>query len=213
MKTHFLKILVLVAAGVTTLACSKKDDSPAPVAPLPQSVAFEKANTTATDIPDQTLAGGIANGTVEIPINIDYVGIIADGAKVYVELDLTHTYPNQLAVELISPAGNTCGLIKRINEPVNGLGRFIAGNKLVFNSTYTTAIPSVDSGTNIPAGNYKPTFGTNTLPTNVVEVPMATFFAGQSINGVWKIKVYDCYYIGVGLINGWKLKFDTGALQ
>ena len=200
-----LKKLAFIALGIIVLSCSKKEEVKQP------SAAFEKANTTVTAIPNATSSPG----TVEVPITIDNEGIIGDGSKIYIELDLTHIYVQDLAIELITPSGDSMGFIKRITVP-GGLGRdnFLAGNKLIFNSAYTLAIPVTgDTNTNIPGGNYKPTFGSSSIPVNVIEKPMVTFFNGKSIKGIWKLKVYDCESGDTGSLNLWKIKFDTGALQ
>ena len=226
MKT--LNKISLLIITFFAIACSKNEDTPAPApTPAPLSVAFEGINTTVTAIPDATAVPVDAPaGTpptpnpIEIPITIDKEGVIADGSKISIELDLNHTWAGDLAVQVITPTGETFGLIKRIGSLVqygtSGWGGsstdFKAGNKLVFNSVFVTLIPTNDSS-DIPAGNYKPTFGINIIPANVVEVPMATFFANKNIKGIWKIKVYDCGNEDTGAVLGWKIKFDTGALK
>ena len=197
-----LKKLAYIALSILAISCSKKEDAKPP----PPSVAFEKANTTVTAIPDYS---GTTLGIVEVPITIDNEVIVADGSKIYIELDLTHTFVTDLAIELITPSGDSLGLIKRLN----GAGNFLAGNKLVFNSSYTITI--ANNSTSILGGNYKPTFNSNLaiLPINLVEKPMTTFFNGKSIKGIWKIKAYDCALRDIGSVNAWKIKFDTGALQ
>ena len=197
-----LKKLAFIALGIIVLSCSKKEEVKQP------SAAFEKANTTVTAIPNATSSPG----TVEVPITIDNEGIIGDGSKIYIELDLTHDYVNDLAIELISPSGDSMGIIKRIA----GCDNFLTGNKLVFNSTYSLAIPVTNiSTTNVPGGNYKPTFSSVSplIPINIIEKPMATFFNGKSVKGIWILKIYDCNQGDTGSVNSWKIKFDTGALQ
>lgn len=206
-----VKKLAFIALSIIALSCSKKEDDQPLLLP---SAAFEKANNTVTAIPDC----GNTNipGSVEVPITIDKEGIIADGSKIYVELDLSHVYSAHIAVELITPSGDSIGLIKRLT---GGYDNFLTGNKLVFNSAFTVAIPITgNQDTNIPAGNYRPSFIYNpqneaVLPLTVIEKPMATFFELKSIKGVWKLKVYDCTYNFSGTLNAWKIKFDTGALQ
>ena len=181
-----LKKMVCIALGIFAMSCSKKEDT---VPAL--SVAFEAINTTVTAIPDGTNATPSIPNSVEIPITIDKEGVIADGNKISIELDLNHTWAGDLAIQVITPSGESCGLVKRIgSNPAKTFGsnnNFIAGNKLVFNSAFVNSIPAVaDTNLDIPAGNYKPTFGDNLMPTNVVEVPLATFFANKNIKGIWK---------------------------
>ena len=210
MKTDFLRILLVFASGVATLACSKKDDSPVPVPPTPPQT--EWSNTTLTVIPDE--ASGI-NGSVFVPINVTREGIIGNGSKVSVEIDLEHTYALDVAVQLIAPSGETVGLIKRIvNSSGAGRDNFKAGNKLVFKSTFTTLIPITGiTTTDIPGGNYKPTFGTILNPTDVSESPMDAYFLNKNIKGVWKLQFYDCESGDVGSVVAWKITFEDGSLQ
>ena len=209
------KKLACIALSVFAMSCSKKEDTIAPILP---SAAFEASNTTVTEIPDASNASPNISNSVEIAVTIDKEGVIADGNKITIELDLVHSWAGDIAIEVITPSGESCGLIKRIGSVgTTGVGTsddFKATNKLVFNNTYVNSIP-ITGNTNfeIPTGNYKPTFGANLTPTNVIEKPMATFFNGKSVKGIWKLKAYDCKNINTGSVNAWKIKFDAGALQ
>lgn len=219
MKT--LNKISLLIITFFAIACSKNEDSSPTPTPAALSVAFEGINTTVTAIPDAAALPVGSTNVVEIPITIDKEGVIIDGSKITIELDLTHTFAGDVAVRIIAPTGESFGLIKRIGSTSQSLdgslgsnNNFKAGNKLVFNSTFVNSFPFTSITTfDIPAGNYKPTFGVNTIPTIVVEVPLAAFFANKNIKGIWKLKAYDCGYGDTGSVNEWKIKFDTGALK
>ena len=222
MKT--LNKISLLIITFFAIACSKNEDSSPTPTPAALSVAFEGINTTVTAIPDAAALPVGSTNVVEIPITIDKEGVIADGNKITIELDLKHTWAGDIAIEVITPSGESCGLIKRIgstdqqvannNASFGSNNKFKTGNKLVFNNVFLNSIPLPSlSYTDILGGNYKPTFGLNLIPTNVIEVPLATFFANKNIKGIWKLKAYDCGYGDTGSVNEWKIKFDTGALK
>jgi subtilisin-like proprotein convertase family protein len=185
-------------------SCSKNDDEPivTPTEPL----TFE--NNTVVIIPD---GAGTTYLSGESNIAINQARTIADASRVSIELDIAHTFGGDVAIELIAPNGDKCGLINRIG----GTDEFVAGNKLTFNSLNTAFLVAVSG--QFATGNYAPTFATGLTqemtPVSIIPIPLSTFFAGRNINGTWKLKMYDCAAIDVGSINSWKLKFDTGALQ
>ena len=203
-KLVYSLLIILVISS-----CSKSNTEN-PKIPSP---SFEYAYNIVTAIPD---ANAISVGVAETIINIDKDEIIADGSKITIELDLTHSYISDLAIELIAPSGESLGIIKRIattTTTINtGIGVFVLGNKLDFNSTFTTEISSAVFN-NIPQGSYKATFGKNITPAEVVEKPFDDFFKNKRIKGIWKLRVYDCINMDTGALNAWKIKFDAGALQ
>ncbi len=221
-KLEFLKMpsirkLILVSAIVTaitfTISCNK-DDAPAPDSRLTLPAILE--NNTILNIPDATgeCATGVNPGMIENTIVIDKDGIINDASKVSIELDLSHDFGGDFVVELIAPSGASCALIKRIgsssdNDCDHGGNKFIVGNKLIFNSTYTNTVVADP----VAAGNYAPLTGLSTFPSTVPVISLNSFLTGKDIKGIWKIKVYDYGVLDVGKLNAWKMKFDIGALK
>ena len=175
-------------------------------------------NNTIQNIPDATPTGAAGinatPGIIESFIVIDKDGIIADDKKIFVELDLSHSYCGDLVVELVAPSGQSCGLIKRLGAPTdNAAGSshdFIGGNKLTFNANNSIPIPVTSA---IASGNYAPTSGASTFPTAISMVPLDMFFIGKNIKGTWKLKVYDYGNGDTGSLNAWKLIIEAGALK
>ncbi|MCU0448197.1 MAG: proprotein convertase P-domain-containing protein [Microscillaceae bacterium] len=175
-------------------------------------------NNIALNVPDATKISadcgtGVTPGIAENTIVIEREGIVADGSKISIELDISHGFGGDVVAELILPSGASVGLIKRIGAVLdNGCGvknAFIVGNKLTFNSTFTNTTISDP----IATGNYAPLKGTSNYPSNITIAPLNTFFQGQNIKGTWKMKMYDYGFPDAGKLNAWKIKFEVGALQ
>lgn len=196
--------LLLILSFLWLSSCSKNDDELAPV-PVSQPITFE--NNTVVNVPDRNSAN-FPSG--ESTIVISQNSTISDASKVSIELDIAHTFSSDVALELIAPNGDKCGIINKIN----GTEEFITGNKLTFNSLHTVFLVPV-GGVYI-TGNYAPSFAPGltqvATPISITPIALSTFFNGKSINGTWKIKMYDCTPIDTGKINSWRIKFDTGAL-
>lgn len=216
MKTKFRKTVPLFLLGILIASCSKNDDSDSSSdTRLVLPAVLE--NTTQLIVPDAIRAPGNCGstttpGNAENTIEITADGIIANAAKVSIEVDIDATFGGEVVLELITPSGQSAGLIKRIGADADvncGLGaKFITGNKLTFNSANATLLVAP-----YPTGNYAPTSGASTFPAAVAMTPLATFLTGKNIKGTWKMKMYDCGVLDRVKLNSWKLKFDTGALQ
>jgi subtilisin-like proprotein convertase family protein len=195
--------LLLIFTFLWFTSCSKNDDEPVTVS---QPITFE--NNTVVNIPDRNSAD-FSSG--ESTIAISQNGTITNASKVSVELDIAHTFGADVAIELIAPNGDKCGLINKIN----GTEEFITGNKLTFNALHTAFLAPIN-GVYV-TGNYAPTFAPDLTqietPVSITLITLSTFFTGKNINGMWKLKMYDCAPADVGKINSWKIKFDTGAFQ
>jgi subtilisin-like proprotein convertase family protein len=218
-KNIFLKsITILLTIGFFTTSCSKKDNPVPVVVDTKLALPASLENNTLLTVPDATqntsaCGSGAEPGIAESTIVIDKEGIIGDGTKVSVELDLSDEYAGEVVVELITPSGATCGLIKRIGTTTNtNCGSnidFVAGNKLTFNFGFNNVVLNNP----IATGNYGQLAGTSTFPSTVQITSLNTFFSGKNIKGNWKLKVYDTSVGDLCKLNAWKLKFDTGALQ
>ncbi len=218
MKT--LQPLFLLFTISIIISCSKSsDDATTPDNQPAGTAAFE--NKTILNIPDATCDNTLAcAGSATSEISVSKSGTIGDPTKVFLELNLYAGHCGDAVVELISPSGESCGIIKRLgtlNQQSNfgDSTDFRADQKLVFNSTFTTIMPfeALNGGDYIPAGNYRTEAGLFPLPTTVPMTPLNTYFLNKSIQGTWKLKIYDFSKNEVIRLEAWKLRFDAGALK
>lgn len=208
MKTNFLRTLVVVASGVATLACSKKDESPAPVPQV--SGAFELVNSITKSIPDAPTG---LNGSITVPINIDREGTIADASKVTIELAFSHPNCEDIMVYLVAPSSASLAPLILINR-LSGNDNFLNSNMLSFNSSFIGSIPFQNNNVNIPAGNYKPTAGTSASALSPISSSlMEVYLNNKSIKGEWKLSIIDFQPNNVGSFDFYKIKFGAGALK
>jgi subtilisin-like proprotein convertase family protein len=202
-------------------SCSKSEDA-TPVEDKLQLPALI-ANTTEMIIPDATfLTGNCGNqttpGTIENSIVIDKSGTIANANKVTIELDLSHNYAGDLAIQLTSPSGKTFGILKRLGSTADndcGVGsRFVGGNIININSDQSLPAVYAPTNTTIPPGNYHATQGSTSFP-NMSMLGVYSHLTGENVKGIWKLKIQD-FGVGAntrGSVVSWKLKFEVGALQ
>ncbi len=230
MKTIIKNTIAIIALATTILSCSKDDDAPpaAVVADTKLTLPAVKENNTELAVPDgvtipggfgSTCGSGVNPGLLSNAIEIDKDGIIGNPSKVTIELDLTASYIGEVIVEIFTPSGESCALIKRPGTVVGGIltnnncgaiNDCVKGNKLSFNTTYTdVALPSAV----LQTGNYGQLVGENTFPVTVPVVPLNTFFMNKNIKGTWRLRVYDHNVGDRVTLNAWKIKFDVGALK
>ncbi|WP_310554966.1 proprotein convertase P-domain-containing protein [Flavobacterium sp.] len=215
MKT--LKSIIIIVLLILSLSCNRDDKEPQPIADTKLILPAMLENNTQISIPDATVSGTtLIPGIIASIIEIDKDGIIQDPSKIFLELDLSHSFAGDIVVELIAPSGENCGIIKRIgttNDTSPGSSiNLVLGNKLKFNSLFTTFfLPQVS--TFIVAGNYAPSRGVSSIPFSVPMTSLNTFFMDKNIKGKWTLKVYDYQNNDIGKLISWKLYFDTGALK
>lgn len=212
MKESNFKLILSIVLFTIAFSCKKEEPDTRLVLPA----ILE--NNIPLPIPDATYnvsgcGSGVGPGSAENTIEITADGIIADPSKLSIEVDLSHAYGGDVVLELFTPSGESCGLIKRIgaleNTSCGTKADFIAGNKLVFNSSFVNLLTDP-----FASGNYAPTGSlTSDFPTNVNMIPLSTFLLGKNIKGTWKMKMYDFGSTDAGTLNSWKLKFSTGALE
>jgi len=202
---------MIIGLAFSMTACNSDDSEPVK-APSNQ---FVEENNTTLIIPDGNTV--TTPGVAENKISIAAEGTIADASKVSIKLDLQHTWPGDLVVQVFAPSGESCTLIKRIGTTTAGTDRdFLSGNIISFNSSAATTINDVVStgtATNIPAGTYLPGAGIRIEPEAIVMTDLATFLNGKSVKGDWKIRIGDYSADDTGKLNNWKLEFETGALR
>jgi subtilisin-like proprotein convertase family protein len=211
---------LLAIAIFSIISCSKSSDEATTPDNQQQGIsAFE--NTNVLTIPDATCDNTMAcAGSAVSELIINKAGTINDPTKVFLELNLYAGDCGEAVVELISPSGESCAIIKRLGtlnqqSTFGDTTDFRADQKLVFNSTFTTIMPflALNGGDYIPAGNYRTEAGLFPLPTTVPLTPLNIYFANKNIQGTWKLKIYDFSKGEIIKLYSWKLRFDAGALK
>ena len=203
---NFLKIAV-IAMALSATACSKDDDNVYVNMP---SAKIEAENNNALLIPDA--ANAATPSMVENNVTINNEATVGDASKVTISLDLVHTFATDLIVQLVSPSGEICTLIKRpLFSADNPSTDFVSGNIISFNANAFAGFGAIDGI--VQAGTYVPTEGINTVPQDLHATDLSEFFNERNIKGIWKLRVFDYVQADTGKVNSWKITFDTGALK
>lgn len=138
----------------------------------------------ATDVP-KAIPDGDANGvTSNLPITA-----AGNVVSLKVKLSITHTWDDDLTLQLIPPAGPTITLA----TAVGGSGDNFTNT--VFDDAATTPI---HSGSPPFTGGFVPEQRLSTL-------------AGTAINGTWKLKVVDSVSMDTGTLDQWSLDIQPSA--
>lgn len=186
---------------------------------LTQAQTFQ--NTTPTTVIDGiTRAGGCGYNTdpgVEMSdINVTTVGNITNASKITINLSMDASWLGDVVVELVSPQGEAVTLIRRIganfHTSCGDSSNFVPANILSFNSANTAQIDHTAGTTtyDIPSGNYLPSFGNAKYPV-FAPTDLGAFLTGKTLNGNWRLVVYD---YGVGeptTLQSWQMIVATGA--
>ena len=124
----------------------------------------------------------ILPGETRIPINISDTLIIED---ILVNLDITHTYSEDLTIILESPYDQEFILADQIGA---------SNNNFTNTSFSNTADNSIVSGKNPYTGTFR---------------PMQSFFPliGQNAFGKWYLKIIDNYTDDIGQLNSYSIQF------
>ncbi len=138
------------------------------------------------------------------------VGHIVGGATVTLS-NLTHSFPHDISVLLVSPSGSNVLLMSHtggghaINNPIN----------LTFDDTAGTNLPNYNP---IIPGTYKPSAyeGPVSLPGNLVATtPYGSALSalnGSLAHGAWRLYVFDDLNGDAGVIaSGWSLTLTTAS--
>jgi subtilisin-like proprotein convertase family protein len=132
---------------------------------------------------------------------------------------LTHTWPDDIGLLLVSPAGQSTILMAD-----SGGSDDVSGITLVFDDAASGGLPDESR---IESGTYKPSVGsavpfagcsapqsfpTDATGTNPPAGPYGSslsVFNGSDPNGIWKLYVIDDSISEVGSITGWSLDIST----
>ena len=163
-------------------------------------------NASAITIPDS------GKGT-PYPSAIAVAGLAGAVTRVSVTLrGLSHTYPDDLDVLLVGPAGQTVLLMSDCGGSAD-----INNVTLVFDDSAAASLPN---SSQISSGTYKPTnFDTSsdTFPTNAPAGPYGSVLAafnGVNPNGNWMLYLRDDSSSDAGsLAQGWTLSITTSNLS
>jgi len=143
------------------------------------------ANSLSVNIP-VTIPATVATvtSTIDVPSGVTI-------SNVSLNVNITHTWINDLSLKLTSPAGTTITLVANpcnANASVNDI-----------NATFD------DAGTAFVCGNLPGISGT-VLPTQ----PFSTF-VGESSTGTWTLSVVDSFAQDGGTLNSWSLNICSMA--
>ena len=143
------------------------------------------ANSSSVNIP-VTIPATVATvtSTIDVPSGVTI-------SNVSLNVNITHTWINDLLLKLTSPAGTTITLVANpcnANASINDI-----------NATFD------DAGTAFVCGNLPGISGT-VLPTQ----PFSTF-VGESSTGTWTLSVVDAYNQDGGTLNSWSLNICSMA--
>lgn len=144
------------------------------------------------------------------PVTLTVTNLPEHPQKVTVSLlGLTHTYPGDINVLLVSPAG------QRIILMTDSGGEYLINNiNLTFDDTANSTLPT---STAIQSSSYRPT-DNNAKYTLTAPAPARPYGTSLSVltntspNGIWNLYITDSAGGDVGSLNeGWSLTFSYSA--
>ncbi len=140
------------------------------------------------------------------PSGVDASGLYGNTSKVTAGIRLTHSFPEDVDLLLVGPAGQRLILMSEAG------GNFPVSNAfLTFDDAAPTLLPN-DS--QITSGGYKPTnYGSTTEPFPAAPgPPFATTLAafnGANPNGQWRLFALDNENGDVGRLDGWRVSISA----
>ena len=173
---------------------------------IPVGVGYSFTNRTIINLPGAITVPS-AGPADPYPAMIQVTNVTGVLRKVTVRLNqLTHTWPADIDIMLVSPAGQKVILMSDA-----GAGFPVSGLNLTFDDAATASLPDQ---TPIVSGNYKPTdyppadVFTN-APAGPVQFTMSAF-EGFDPNGTWSLYVVDDTALNNGaILSGWTLNLTT----
>ncbi|MCX6876264.1 MAG: choice-of-anchor D domain-containing protein, partial [Verrucomicrobia bacterium] len=162
----------------------------------------EFASTGGITIPSAGLSGTAS----PYPSTIAVSGVMGSVSALRVKLTgVSHTYPDDLDLFLVSPGGQVCALMSDAGGPFP-----LTNLDLAFADDAASAIPdasAITAGTYRPAnhepGEALPPGGTGAIGTNLLAL------TAGGVNGTWKLFASDDYpSIDGGSITSWSLVFE-----
>jgi subtilisin-like proprotein convertase family protein len=157
-------------------------------------------NTNRTSIPDNSCTGASS----VIPVT-GYVGTI-NPSKIYIKINITHTYDGDLALFLQTPSGEKIGLSNLLGS---------SGANFT-NTVFADSAAAVLPATGAPyTGLYKPSSAVFTVAgcTGITTTKTTFGSLGTSLNpnGNWSLFAYDRAAIDTGAITSWVIGIPSSA--
>jgi subtilisin-like proprotein convertase family protein len=181
------------------------------------------SNTTGITFNGGTCSGSAGQATTAdtgkatpYPSEISVSGLNSSVTDVNVTVSgLGHTFPDDIGLLLVSPAGQSVILMTDSGGEVN-----VGGINLTFDDAASGALPDFSR---ISSGTYLPSRGTSgfggdgcTTPASFPDTAPAgpygsslSVFNGTNPNGTWKLYVIDDSLADAGSISGWSLDIST----
>ena len=173
---------------------------------IPVGVGYSFTNRTIINIPGAITVPS-AGPADPYPAVIQVTNVTGVLRKVTVRLNqLTHTWPADVDIMLVSPAGQKVILMSDA-----GAGFPVSGVNLTFDDAATASLPDqapITSGTYKPT-DYPPADFFSNAPAGPVQFTMSAF-EGFDPNGTWSLYVVDDTALNNGAIfSGWTLNLTT----
>jgi subtilisin-like proprotein convertase family protein len=139
--------------------------------------SFQDSNNTQKIIPDLSV--------VSSEILVNEIGVVKD---VNVNLDITHTYDNDLIIRLVSPSGASV---------------LLCGQEGGYGDNFTNTTFDDEASIDITDG---------TAPFTGVFRPEGKLsrLDGSNVNGIWKLSVEDASAWDNGTLNHWSIEIEYG---
>ena len=165
-------------------------------------------NSNATTIPATGTGPAVAN---PYPSTVTVSGMPGTITNVTVSLTgISHTWPDDLDIILVSPAGQQVTLMSDC-----GAGTDLVGVNLVLSDAAGSSL--VDGGPTV-SGTFKPTDindGTDTYPApgpgTVSPAALLSTFNTYDANGTWSLYIYDDTGIDQGTMASWSITVTTSG--
>jgi subtilisin-like proprotein convertase family protein len=204
-----LKILSLFLGMAIISSCSKNDDKPSDATTAIRPESYQESGLI-LPITDAITANSVTlpkETYKEITFNESDNPKVIDYKKIRLDLNVKHSFQQDLSFTLIAPDGTPSLFVYRMG----GNADYIETNKLRFSGQFTTSMP--DTNIDMPAGDYKESqpaggaFGGNNL------APIFAGFQGKSVNGIWKLKITDSSEGDIGTLERVRLTFESGSIK
>lgn len=183
------------------------------------SLTFASGSTSANAASNSTGAiadGGPACGVPGAPrdLRFDLGQVFGEVDRVWVDLQLTHTFVGHLRAYLLSPDGASHLLFGRTGASTAGtpgddsnLNGLYAFTDQAFNEWWTSALNTSPNGVmTLPTGTRTSELGG--LGATGAATSMNPVFAGASASGVWTVRIFDDCAGDVGTVSGGSLNLN-----
>jgi proprotein convertase P-domain-containing protein len=198
-KKRSARMAVLACASVASLGLLA-GASPAAGKTVTKTATFSQCFSTAVAIPEYSDTGNSASAAFAVALTVpNFKGKPQDGVVTAVNgagVRITHTFDEDLVLNLVSPGGKAIALANRRGSSGDGYGSgttSCSGSLVGFSGTFTTPIATPGNTASNPiVGNFRP------------EQPLSTFVGGPA-RGFWTLVVTDTDAGDVGALHAFSL--------